>query len=527
MENMKHIIIILISLLTVCFPAHAQSALEQALEMAGNVNISIPPASPPACAYCGHPLREGVGHYPGCSYYPRSESSSSTSSSSRDEDYYNTGTAQYRQEPEHVIYVPPTPIRDTPEGRAMLGVAEELGYAMGSMLAEGLRDLFSWGWDKIYDSTHKEYHGLGHGRQNGPYAVVQKNGKWGVWDNNRHRWHAKPAFSSITVTCLEAAPAQDAKTGKWGLYNVKEKKEVVPFMFDECKYFPEGGAKDPVALGYKDAGGNMHWKLGSWSNVDEYGFVKGTGGTYGQSWFDFWDGEYSSVELTHTGRGDLALLVKDYQSGKSAVRTAGGGRFFSWTENGEESFEEIQLTGMSANRYNKNGEVEYYNDFYIVGNNGKKGYAYAVSKPDHKRVIAAYQLLPCDYEEITVVRSLVPEGLKLSSVFNDMDGYNYLLVRKNGRYGLGATYNESVKNPCYLSCILSACRDEKNNRRHFFVVQREDGVYEALSPTGGNMYYKEGNTRVTGQSFAETVRKAEEYMRQPELRSSHASVFGI
>ncbi len=61
----------------------------------------------------------------------------------------------------------------------------------------------------------------------------------------------------------------------------------------------------------------------------------------------------------------------------------------------------------------------------------------------------------------------------------------------------------------------------------FFVVQREDGVYEALSPTGGNMYYKEGNTRVTGQSFAETVRKAEEYMRQPELRSSHASVFGI
>ncbi len=160
MENMKHIIIILISLLAVCFPAHAQSALEQALEMAGNVNISIPPASPPACAYCGHLLREGVGHYPGCSYYPQSESSSSTSSSSRDEDYYNTGTAQYRQEPEHVIYVPPTPIRDTPEGRAMLGVAEELGYAMGSMLAEGLRDLFSWWWDKIYDSPHKEYLGL-------------------------------------------------------------------------------------------------------------------------------------------------------------------------------------------------------------------------------------------------------------------------------------------------------------------------------------------------------------------------------
>ena len=43
----------------------------------------------------------------------------------------------------------------------------------------------------------------------------------------------------------------------------------------------------------------------------------------------------------------------------------------------------------------------------------------------------------------------------------------------------------------------------------------------------GEIRYKEGHTRVTGQSFAETVRKAEEYMRQPELRSSHASVYGI
>ena len=317
------------------------------------------------------------------------------------------------------------------------------------------------------------------------------------------------------------------QTGKWGIYNIKEQKEVVPFQFDECKYFPEGGAKDPVVLGYKDAGGNLHWKLGSWSDIDEDGFVKGSGASFGKCWFDFWDGEYSSVELTHTGRGDLALLVKDYQTGKSAVRTAGGGHFFSWTEQGDRSFDEIQLTGMSANRYNKNGEVEYYNDFYIVSNNGKKGYAYAVSLPDQKRIVASYQLLPCDYEEVTVIRSLVPEGLKLGSVFNDLDGYNYLLVRKNGRYGLGATYNDSVENPCYLSCILSACRDENNNRRHFFVVQREDGVYEALSPTGDVMYYKDGNTHVTGQSCAEAVKKAEEYMQKPDIRSSHASFFGI
>ena len=508
-----------------CISASGQSALEQALEMAGNATINIPPASPPACVYCGHLIREGVGHYPSCSYYPRS-SSTSSSSSSYDEDYYNTGSAQYQQEPEHVIYVPPTPIRDTPEGQAMLAVAEELGYAMGSMLAEGLRDLISWGWDKIYDSTHKEYHGLGHGKQNGPYAVVEKKGKYGVWDNNRHRWHAKPAFSSITVTCLDAAPAQDAKSGKWGIYNIREKKEVVPFQFDECKYFPQGGAKDPVALGYRDAGGNMHWKLGSWSNKDEYGFVKGTGATYGQSWFDFWDGEYSSVELTHTGRGDLALLVKDYKTGKSAVRTAGGGNFFWGTENGDGKYEEIQLTGMSANTV-RDGKVVYYNDFYIVSNNGKKGYAYAVSAPDHKRAIASYQRLPCEYDEVTVIRSLVPEGLKLSPVFNDMDGYNYLLVRKNGRYGLGAIYNESVKDPCYLSCILSACRDENNNRRHFFVVQREDGIYEALSTSGGTMFYKDGNATVTGNTLAETVKKAEEYMSHPELRSRHASVFGI
>lgn len=522
-----HRILAFITFLAICLSARGQSAWDQAREMAGNANLSVPPASPPACAYCGHLLREGVGHYPGCSFYPKNNSSQAAASSSHDEDYYNTGSAQYQREPEHVIYVPPTPIRDTPEGQAMLAVAEELGYAMGSMLAEGLKDLISWGFDKIYDSTHKEYHGLGHGRQNGPYAVVAKNGKYGVWDNNRHRWHAKPAFSSITVTCLDAAPAQDAYTGKWGIYNIRDKKEVVPFQFDECKYFPQGGAKDPVVLGYKDAGGNMHWKLGSWSNVNEDGFTKGSGISAGQYWFDFWDGEYSSVELTHTGRGDMALLVKDYKTGKSAVRTSGGGRFFSWTENGDRAYDEIQLTGMSANKLDKNGQVEYYNDFYIVCNNGRKGYAYAVSKPNHKRVIAAYQLLPCDYDEVTVIRSLVPEGLKLSSVFNDLDGYNYLLVRKNGRYGLGATHSESVKNPSYLSCILASCRDDKNSIRHFFVVQREDGVYEALSPTGGTMYYRDGNTHVTGNSFASTVKKAEEYLKHPELRSTHSSFFGI
>ena len=108
-----------------------------------------------------------------------------------------------------------------------------------------------------------------------------------------------------------------------------------------------------------------------------------------------------------------------------------------------------------------------------------------------------------------------------------MEGYDYILVRKNGRYGLGATYADSVKEPCYLSCILSSCRDEKNNRRHFFVVQREDGVYEALSTTGGTMYYKDGNSHVTGNTLAETVKKAEEYMRNPEIRSRHASFFGI
>ena len=226
---MKRILAILPLLLVFCLPVGAQSALEQARALAGNATINIPPASPPACAYCGHLLREGVGHYPSCSFYPRSAASNN---SSRGEEYYNTGSSQYQQEPEHVIYVPPTPIRDTPEGQAMLAVAGELGYAMGSMLAEGLKDLLSWGWDKIYDSTHKEYHGLGHGRQNGPYAVVEKKGKYGVWDNNRHRWQAKPAFSSVTVTCLDAAPAQDAKTGKWGIYNIREKKEVVPFQFD-------------------------------------------------------------------------------------------------------------------------------------------------------------------------------------------------------------------------------------------------------------------------------------------------------
>ena len=75
--------------------------------------------------------------------------------------------------------------------------------------------------------------------------------------------------------------------------------------------------------------------------------------------------------------------------------------------------------------------------------------------------------------------------------------------------------------------ILSTCRDENNNRRHFFVVQREDGVYEALSTSGGTMFYKDGNNTVTGSSFAETVKKAEEYMSHPELRSRYASTFGI
>jgi len=59
------------------------------------------------------------------------------------------------------------------------------------------------------------------------------------------------------------------------------------------------------------------------------------------------------------------------------------------------------------------------------------------------------------------------------------------------------------------------------------VVQREDGVYEALSTSGGTMFYREGNGTVTGSSLAETVKKAEEYMSHPELRSRHASAFGI
>ena len=46
---MKRIIAaLIISLLA--FSAAGQSAYEQALEMAGTVNISVPPASPPACA---------------------------------------------------------------------------------------------------------------------------------------------------------------------------------------------------------------------------------------------------------------------------------------------------------------------------------------------------------------------------------------------------------------------------------------------------------------------------------------------
>lgn len=518
---MKRSIILLVALFG-CACAFAQSAIDQLNQMAGYSNLNVPPPSEPVCAVCRVPMRGARpwDHHTWCEYYrpqPGTPSQQQSQQSSRVEDPYADERGNYTRvtypQQQVEVYVPPTPIRDTPEGQAILHATEQLGYAVGNLLIDGLRDLFSWGFDKIYESTHREYHSANPEKGWGNLQVVKEKGKEGVWNNVSHKWLVKPGkFDEFLV--LDPYNCAVKKNGKWGLIEATDKgRELVPCQFDEVLFYTRYGTGSPIGLGVRDQGGNMHWMIGrTVLENGKYTFVP-------------YEGEWCNLDFTFKpipGEDDqmVAIVAKDAKTGKTKVLNYNTKPIFGRSY---ENYENVFLTGMVEAK--TVGGVNTWYDFYRVENGGKIGFVVTQDSPNYRTNYMSYEMLPCEYDEITPMANTIgwKEARRWGS--DDYKGKELVIAEKNGRFGVGAPYLFKNKEELPYKHVSVMKIPYGDTKLPVIIGVTPDGEYEALHPNGWGIYYnkpmgynEEGklvlmHTSVHGYVLAEVIEEIKEALR--------------
>lgn len=518
---MKRIFFLLTALLFFgCPGAFAQSALDQLNQIAGYANMNVPPPSEPVCAVCRIPMRGARpwDHKSWCEFYrPAPGTQVQTQSGSRVEDPYADERGNYTRvtypQQQVEVYMPPTPIRDTPEGQAILQITEQLGYAAGNLMIEGLRDLFSWGFDRIYESTHREYHSADPEKGWGNLQVVKENGKEGVWDNVSHKWLVKPGkFDEFLI--LDPYNCAARKNGKWGLIEATDKgRELVPCQFDEVLFYTCYGTGSPVGLGVMDQGGNMHWIIGRTVLEDgKYVFIP-------------YEGEWSSLDFSFKpipGEDDnmVAIVAKDAKTGKSKVLNYSTKPIFGRSY---EQYDNVFLTGMVETE--RVGNVNTWYDFYRVENNGKTGFVVTQNSADYKANYMSYEMLECEYDEITPMANTIgwKEAKRWGS--DDYKGKELVIAEKNGRFGVGRPSRIKYKDELPYRNIMVMKVPFGDTKLPVIIGVKPDGEYEALHPDGMGVwldkpmgYNEEGklvllHTSVHGYVLNEVMEDVQESLR--------------
>jgi len=117
---MKRTVTLILLSLVCGIEAGAQSALEVLQSMGNGTPVEVPPVSDPVCIYCGANRSDGPRQEPHRKGYPCCVETGGGSSHASDYVINNHHTVTYN-EPE-TVYIPPTPIRETPEGQMMMAV---------------------------------------------------------------------------------------------------------------------------------------------------------------------------------------------------------------------------------------------------------------------------------------------------------------------------------------------------------------------------------------------------------------------
>ncbi len=498
--------------------AMAQTAMDAFKSMLGTAPVTIPPVSDPVCVYCGanrsdSPRREP--HRQGCRYFEGQSNQSynvpRSVNGTNSDDNYNSTSGNYSHvtynQPK-TVYVPPTPIRDTPEGKAILQAVEGLGYAVGSLAAEALCDFVSWSYKQIFSSKGKVYHSDNPLKGWGITQVVKKDGKEGIWNNGTHKWDVKPGmYYDIQLPGPAEGVARSVKNNKWGVFDVSEKGAVlVPFVFDEVQFYTRGGNGTPMAFGAKDENGNMHWMIGRIVlEGRDFKFVP-------------FPGDWSNVELTSMPTPDddgyTAIVAKDYKTGKTKILDHFGNNYFG--HHSEDRYDDIIMTGMVTKGQTLSGTsrskpMDTYYDFYKVKNNGKMGYVFAHHTADMKRQLDSYQMLPCEYDDVTPVASIVG-GAEVKTT-HTMKGKEVVITRKDNKFGIGPYYRDEVKNPQYKDIAHLWMLDNNGKERPVFIVQEQSGRYIAKRADGTDLHFQRYSQVVAADDFIDMVNILKEHIQ--------------
>lgn len=441
MEN-KNKLVLLVAVLALGFGIRAQA--------------QIPPASDPHCAYCGVNLITATAHMYGCPYWEAPKGQMNV----REEDYVQE--EDYYSQPE--IYYPIS-TRDIEQARAMRQAASEIGYAVGNAIGE----LFVALLERAYDSAHQEFHAQ-EGRylldEQSYYAVTPEDGKGkGVWNNNRHDWAVQPGYSDIFLFNLSAAPMRDAKTGRWGLYDVEGRRVQVPFEYDECKFgYKMGMAVNVlIALGKKDASGYMKYRLGT----TKYGV-----------WI--WQpGEYANVEIVNDGLEDV-MLLKDWKTGKSSIIDCYGRELVP------PLYDNIIITG----------HTEEYIDrkccSYIVENGSKRGFL--------RRFAAGGT-------------EAVGEGCVFDQI-KPLAGYpDYSFMSKGAFVGFYNNVSGNIVAPEFRSITYMEAPNKNGQMAHCLILGFQDGHFEARLGFGKLII-----NAVNTSSYEDAVQQAKTFVQGLEVQ---------
>ena len=488
---------------------HAQSALD-AIRSYG-ITPNVPPVSDPVCCYCGANRSNSPRREPHKKGYPCYEGDQNTQSQNqRFQPYtgsnnYNANTTgdhhivTYNQP--QTVYVPPKPIRETAEGQAMLQVAEAAGYAVGSLIAEGL---FALGKKIFHGSSEKSdrhnYHNPNPDKQWGIWGIREKGGKEGIWDNMNGNWQIKPGkYCEIRMVDLNGSPMKSVKTGKWGIVSINDKggKEIMPCEFDDVISYGAKYPGSPMALSVVDDDGYTHWIVGKVRQKDPWDFV-------------VFEGEYSNVELTFTPDpksefDDIAVIAKDYKTGKSKIMDFNGNTMFGGRS--DEKYDDIILTGM----YNlKGGDAKFWEDYYKVKNGDKMGFVAVTHTHDVKHSMGSSVLLPCEYDNIIPI-----EGKMYEAVHNYYSGAStkeLVITEKDGKYGMGYAWSQSARNPQYTGLWIKQVNDMDGTAIPVAVTKEENGNYKVVELSGMPLYWDDGSA-IEGKTLDKALNMAERYLK--------------
>lgn len=489
---------------------HAQSALD-ALRSYG-ITPNVPPVSDPVCVYCGANRSNSPRREPHKKGYPCYEGDQNTSGQNQNFQPY-TGSNNYNanttgdhrivtyNQPQ-TVYVPPKPIRETPEGQAMLQVAEAAGYAVGTLIAEGL---FALGKKIFHGSSEKSdrhnYHNPNPDKQWGIWGIREQGGKEGIWDNMNGNWQIKPGkYTEIRMVDLNGSPMKSVKTGKWGIVSINDKggKEIMPCEFDDVISYGAKYPGSPMALAVVDDEGYTHWIIGKVRQKEPWDFV-------------VWEGEYSNVELAFTPDplsefDDVAIIAKEYKTGKSKILNYYGKTMFGGRE--EEKYDDIILTGMievnDKTFKDLNGrDVTMWDDYYKVKNNGKMGYVVTqhTSFADHS--YGSYELLECEYDNITPLETQSYVYETMHNQYSSRSSKDLVITEKNGKFGIGYTFMTDVKEPKYDDVGIVNIRDADGDLMPV-AITKEGNKYTARRLDGIPMYWDDGS-EVQANDFLKVI----------------------